>query len=1264
MSMFRKVLLTIGLLLAANVAVLAQGTLRGTVKDAKTAEAVPFATVQAKQNGQMVGGATTDFDGMYTIKGLAVGTYDIEVSYVGYTTILKTGVQVKSNDYTIQNFSLSPSSEMLETVEIVKDKVPVFELGSATTGSRISSKDIEKMPGSSVESIVAQVGGVGYSDGGTGTARGQDGMVTQVGGVRTRSAINVPKEAIAEIQVILGGTPASIGESIGGTQIVTLKPPENKFNGLVRDEMWLDYRLANNFMTYLTGPVWVKHVPIEGGGTMDRTVLGFRFTGMLGYSKFGYYRAKEKRYKVVKDEIVQELEQNPITYNPVTGAVNYAAEYLRDEDFVTIKRPTASNYFASSDRAANWASYSFAGQLGLVFRFSEYSNLELTTDFSYGKSPNAGLAPFNMTRDANNVYVGRNLSIRADYTQRFPDEQPAAADATLPSTKKTSISNVMFNISALYNPSSYEYYNETFGDDVFRYGHIGTFTTVQTPSYQLQNDFDYNGTSQTAYVQNGWLGTTTFEASDDNPVLANYTKQLYRISEIQGFLTNFDMIRSFNGLINGDSPQSVYGLFNNVGVQNTSFAKGRTSYYYLAAKASATVGKHELEVGFNFDRYNSSYYSLGAYSLWTIMRQSANAHITQLDLDNPQFHFVGSDLYVDYNRLNGGGQTYFDAAMREALGLDVNSTEWIDVDRYSPDFFMKNGGVSMFSANELFNSGNSIVSYYGYDHTGEKYNGRGWSLDDFFDPVSKGHTKYQYLPSFSPIYMAGYIQDKFAFEDLIFNVGVRVDYYDGNQMVLKDPYLLYESYTVGDLRGGSVAYNTGLRGNAFANNAKDDWVVYVDDPAATTPTIRGYRSGSTWYNAEGVEVSSPTQVVGESGKPTPYRTRGAGGGQEVATIGNASGNKISSAAFEDYKAQIVPMPRVAFSFPVGEKSQFKANYDIIARRPSSGWQANYLSYLYMSQISTVSNPNLKPERNTNYEISFQQALNDYMGISLSAYYKETRDLIQLVQYAGADPNQNYYSYDNLDFMTTKGFTFSYDMRQTKNVRISANYTLQYAEGTGLSTTTMSELIREGYTTLKMLNPISDDRRHEFKVNVDFRYASGAQYNGPVFTRVVKDKKTGEKKKKEIRPFENFGINFTAVAQSGRPYTKQFSVLQSTIVGSYRGARLPWGFYFDIVADKTFPIAIKDKDGNVKRNTMLNIALTVNNLFNVRNVLGVFAATGNPNDNGYLTDAETQAIINSYLDPQSYRDMYNVMLNNSYWNYNTPRMMKLGVSYSF
>lgn len=1268
MSMFKKVLLTIGLLLAANVAVLAQ-TLKGTVTDAKSGDPMPIVNVVVKQNGQQVTGAQTNFDGIYIVNGLQVGTYDIEVSFVGYATHKRTGVQVKASGFTLVDVQLKPEAETLDAVEIVTEKVKIIDIGDASSGSTLSDKDIARMPGQSVDAIVAAVGGVGFSDGGSGTARGEDGMVTMQGSVRKRTGVNAPKEAIASIQVILGGTPASIGESVGGTQIVTLKPPSSQFNGIVKYDVMADYRLYNKLTTYLSGPLYTQHKQNADGSHTDRTLIGFRFTGEGTYYPWGAYRARGYNYQVVNDEKVIELENAPLSYNPVDNTVNYAAEYLRASDFVTIKRPTARNYYASADRAANFRTYNLAAQLALAFRFSEYATLELTGEYTYYKAASAALSPLNMTRMANGVDQTQSFAITADFTQRFPDEQIDANSADAEAKHAKAITNVMWNVSAMYNRVMGLSYNESYGNsinDVLKYGHVGQFFTEKERTYAPKTDYLYNGVEQYANVQNSWrdvLDIDEFIPSQYNPVLANYNIQLRSFTDLKPYLTTFDYIQGYKGLINGGSPSSIYGVFSNVGVQSSGYSESESTYLYGQIKAQATInGKHEIELGFQYDQSNSAAYSLSAYNLWSIMRQQANAHITQLDFDHPIEHMEDGVLTVDYNRLVGDGQTYFDASLRQALG--ASASDWLDVDRYDPNWYTNaaenmglNNVLEMFSASDLFNSYNTVVSYYGYDHTGAKYNGKNWSLDDFFDPKSKGHENFQYRPMFSPIYMAGYIQDKFQFQDLIFNVGVRVDYFDGNQYVLKDPYLLYDSYTVGDLRNSNIAINTGNADGSFANAAQDDWVVYVDnDDPNITPTIRGYRSGSTWYDANGVEVSSPSAISGESGKPTPFRTAE---GHETATTGNGSGNKVSSKAFEDYTPQIVVMPRIAFSFPIGESAQFKASYDIIARRPSGGWQADYFSYLYMNQISTINNPNLKPERITNYELGFQQALTKKMAVGVTAYYKETRDLIQLVQYAGADPNTNYYSYDNLDFKTTKGFTFSYDLRSTDRIRINANYTLQYAEGTGLSSTTMSELIKEGYTTLKMLNPISDDRRHEFKANVDYRFG---MKDGWHYTGTKKNKETGKKEQVERYPLQNLGFNFMAVAQSGRPYTKAFSNRQATIVGSYRGARLPWGFYLDAVADKTWYINIKSK--GKPRQTYINAAVNVKNILDIRNVIGVFSVTGSPSDNGYLTDPETQSIIGAYLDPQSFRDLYTIYMSNNTWNYNTPRQIRLTLTYGF
>ena len=1263
--MFRKVLLTFGILLVAEYFAFAQGTLKGTIIDAKTKEPLPFANVIAKQDGKQVLVGVSDFDGIYTIKPLAVGKYDLEVRSVGYATYLQTGISVKASGFTVVDVELKSEATVLEAVEVVESKVPVIEIGTPESGARISDEDIKRMPGNSVDAIVAAVGGVGYDDGGTGTARGESGMVTMQGNVRKRTGVSVPKDAIAEIQVILGGTPASIGEAVAGTQIITLKPPTSQFKGSISLESLLDYRLYNILDVYLTGPVIKKNYKYDDGSSMERTLVGFRLSARAQYEKSPFYRVRGHRYRIVNDEKVQRFEESPLSYNPLTGAVNYAAEVdLHASDFdVEVTRLTRKDFYGSNaaNRVPNLQFYSVALEGALNIGFSDYTTLTITGEFDAQHSPQASISPLTMPLVGSTVQDYQNMVLTVDFTQRFPNE--VASEDEVKSVSP--IKNVMYNITGMVNRSKAKLYNENFGssiNDVFKYGYIGKFITEKRPTYEGEM-YNNAGVTTWAQVQNNWRDVVQYLSYKDpannvttyNPILANYNEQLFTSSEfsdIQPFLTTIDYIRGFKGLFNGDSPSAIYGLLNNVGVQGGSFQLAQNDYLYLQAKASADIFEHEIEIGFQYDQLWNSSYSLNAYGLWTIMRQNANRHISMMDKDNPHPEWLNGVLYVNYDRLyDGDQQTAFDQAFRDYLGEDAGQLTWIDIDRYSPEDFQKAGGLEMFSASELFNSGNPLVAYAGYDHTGKKYNSANWDLEKFFNP---GDSKYQYLPSFSPIYMAGYIQDKFYFQDLIFNVGVRVDYFNGNQYVMKDPYLLYESYTVGDLRAGETKY--GYSGDIYSG-AGDDWVPYVsqvpDEENQTAPSITGYRDpAGNWYDHTGTLVTSPSAVNGVSGKPTPYRTEN---GQKAVTDGTVHKNGV----FERYTPQIVAMPRIAFSFPIGDRSQFKASYDIIARRPSSGWEADYYRYLFLTQYSSINNPNLKPEKITNYELGFQQALNSSSAISASAYYKETRDLIQMVQYAGADPNPNYYSYDNKDFHTVKGVTLAYDLRQTKNVRVSANYTLQYAEGTGLSTNTMTELIKEGYTTLKMLNPISDDRRHEFKANVDFRYGAGAKYNGPTITKVVTDKETGEKRKKEVKLLENFGINFLAVAQSGRPYTKAFSNSQPTIVGSYRGARLPWAFYFDIVAEKVWPVKVGKKD------TYIAAALTIKNLFDIRNVLNVFPVTGNPEDNGYLTDPETQSVINAYLDPQAYRDIYSIAyLNNSVWNYSTPRTVRLSISYHF
>ena len=562
----------------------------------------------------------------------------------------------------------------------------------------------------------------------------------------------------------------------------------------------------------------------------------------------------------------------------------------------------------------------------------------------------------------------------------------------------------------------------------------------------------------------------------------------------------------------------------------------------------------------------------------------------------------------------------------------------IDIDSYDPSTY----SLDLFSADELLNNGSSLAYYYGNDIYGNKLTSTP-TLKSFFEEDSE-----RLIAPFNPIYTAGYIQDKFAIEDLIFNIGVRVDRYDANQKVLKDQHLLYSAYTAGaDLD----LMNT----TPIPTHIGDDFVVYVDDVENPT-SIVGYRDNSddTWYIVD--EKEDGSSVVLETSDPTLLAE--AAGGKIAPYLKDAESAKKGivnvDEAFEDYKPEFVFMPRIAFSFPISDEAQFFAHYDVLTQRPPTGNRLEPVDYLFMADRvgATLNNPNLKSEKTVDYELGFAKTLSLKSALKISAFYKELRDMIQITNVLSAYPAQ-YYTYGNIDFGTVKGMSVNYDLRRTNNVQMTANYTLQFADGTGSSATSGASLVNTGQPNLRTTIPLSYDQRHALSASVDYHYGEGKDYNGPVWF--------GSK------VFENAGANIMFSAGSGTPYSKQSNITQeaaegindrSTLEGSLNGSRLPWQFRMNMKVNKEFEIKWNDK-----KSSHLNVYVQVQNLLDARNIISVYRATGNPEDDGYLTSAAAQNAIDSRNDPDSFRYLYSLAVNNPS-HYSLPRMWRAGISLQF
>jgi len=1217
------------------------GGVYGSIVDDK-GEPIPFANVAILEAGQVVTGSTTDFDGNYKIKSIKPGNdYTIKASSVGFTAQEKRGVVIKGGSNIEVKFEMSAGVK-LDEVEIVAYVIPLIEKDGGNSVT-VSGKDIEKMAGRGAAVAVTTVAGVQDNDGQIGSIRGtREGSTnTFIDGVRVRGSSNIPQAAIEQVTVETGGISAQYGDATGGVISITTKGASRvTYGGIeVVSSGGIKYGDQNKYLFdpqgyhliagNISGPLISIKDRTDPEGKAKKPIMGYFLAGEINYTQDPRPSAIGSYY--VKEDVLQSLRDEPIVQSS-TGASILRSELIRkgDLEWTEQRRNTRSRGVVAS------------GNLDFYLPGDVTLKVGGNLDFNDNRIYDYNGSLFNF--DNNGEVVNKTWRVYGRFTQRFTPKAPAEGERT----KKSAIGSAYYSIQADYSSTTQRTQDDEHEDELFRYGYVGKFTTFKEKTYGFGID---EVTGLPGFIQGPDRDTLiAFEGSDVNSSLSAYTEQYYAQNpDPDGKYRNMTQIDQDRGALrNGDLPRSVYALWDNTGNQYNSFSKLDQTQFRVMATGSFDIGNHSISLGFEYEQRSDAFVGYSPYTIWTLTRLYANSHLAQQDTDNPIIHFDSNGNYTDtisYNPLytpdneysqRGEGQYYIDHNIREALGLDPTGTDWIDIDSYDPDFY----DISWFSADELLNNGNNLVNYFGFDHTGQRLKGRP-SFDDFFTERDSYGNLTRKIGAFQPIYMAGYIQDEFTFKDLIFRIGVRVDRYDANQKVLKDPYLLYEAFTAGEV--------TVLDGVAQTHpgNISNSAVVYVNDVSSPTAIV-GYREGSVWYDAQGIELSDPSILRTGSGI-APY-------------LINPDQEVISSGAFKDYVPQINVMPRISFSFPISENALFYANYDVLTQRPLDGNRLDLIDYLYLeNRTDRVNNPNLKPTTTIEYAIGFKQTLGKRSAIELNGFYREMRNQIATVRVTEAYP-RTYTTFGNLDFGTVKGLTVSYDLRRTKNIQMRLAYTLQFADGTGSSVETSVGLVNAGFPNLRVIQPLDFDQRHNIVVSADYRFGEGKNYDGP---------KTVTKGGKTINWLQNFGVNAIIRAGSGNPYSRQSNTIPialggntSFIQGSVNGSNLPWQFRIDMRIDKDVNIKWnKGKEGKPAKRSTLNIYVDLQNLLNTANVLGVYRKTGNPSDDGYLADAASQTSIQSQTDEQSFRDLYAVAINNPF-NFSRPRRVRLGLMLNF
>ena len=1255
--MLKKLAVLVSVLFTVSIAVAQSGgSIKGKMLDKDNAEPLPFANIILMKGGAQVAGTTTDFDGKFTFSALTPGKYNLQAIYVGYQKVAISNVVVSGGKITfVPDIKASSSSENIEEFVVVEYKIPLISKDQTSSGGTVTAEDIKKMPGRSAAAIAATVGGVYSQDDGSTNlnVRGarSSSTDTYIDGIKVRGTQNLPKSAIEQVAVVTGGIPAQFGDVTGGVISITTKGATKDWFGGVElvssgfktgdNVVGLDNYGFNLFGFSVSGPLKTKK---DSTGRKTDAIAGFFLSGELKHEvdprpyAGGVYK--------VNSEMMDSLNSTPYIQNlGEAGGVANSAEFLRETDLE--RTPYRLNVGRKS--------MNLAGKIDLTT--SKTTNVAIGGSFDYrdanGYSRNGSL----LNSQNNSQVLDNTWRTYVRFTQRFAN----STDEENPSL----IKDAFISFQADYSQFSQTQQSKKHQDEFSHYGYVGKFTSERAQIFNLdvfRPTTEVNGEQvETGEVVSGLLGDSTtvfydFEASDLNPILSNYTANYYDVfaDNPDGRLDNAISVQGNGGLLNGDQPRSVYELWNSMGSPFNGYSKRQNAQFRVSAQGSATIKDHAIQIGFEYEQNNDRNYTVNdPAGLWSYGRGLVNSHIAQNNVEKGSYDSSlvnttggGVYAYTFERRYNGDAHNTFDRNLRTSLGLDEEGLDFIDFDSYGPDVW----NIGMFSPDELIQGG-GYVATNGYDYAGNKLSGSS-SLDDFFNKEDENGDKLRESPAFTPIYMAGYIQDKFAFEDLIFNVGIRIDRYDANQSVLKDKYSLFPTKTLGD-----ISEEIAAAGVEVPENIGDDFVVYVSESInPTAETIKGYRDGDVWYNAAGEQISNP-KILDANGVPQPWL---------VTPSENNVFDHLSAESFKDYEPQVNVSPRIAFSFPISDEALFFAHYDVLTQRPSGGVnRLDMISYLAFGTGGTnlfgnqFNNPDLKAEKTIDYELGFQQKLDNYSSLKFAGFYREQRDQVQVSQVLGAFPG-DYRTFENRDFGTVKGMTMTYDMRTRGNLSMRASYTLQFADGTGSSTTTSNALVAGGFGNLRTLAPLDFDQRHNIVLSMDYRYASGKNYNGPVLFG------------KNI--LQNTGANLTMRGGSGRPYTKSSKTNGNGILftpvrtspqqGQLNTSRLPFATTFDFKIDRNFDLKFgKANEDGKRKEASLNVYFQILNLLDARNIINVYSFTGNATDDGFLADADKQTYIEERRDEQSFRDLYSAKVDNGA-NFALPRRIRLGIQLNF
>jgi len=292
-------------------------------------------------------------------------------------------------------------------------------------------------------------------------------------------------------------------------------------------------------------------------------------------------------------------------------------------------------------------------------------------------------------------------------------------------------------------------------------------------------------------------------------------------------------------------------------------------------------------------------------------------------------------------------------------------------------------------------------------------------------------------------------------------------------------------------------------------------------------------------------------------------------------------------------------PRLGVSYPVTREAALYFAYGHFSQMPALGTMFNNANYQKLAglqadpeaeaKIGVMGNPDVEPEKTVQYQFGYKQALSSWVGLDVSAFYKDIRSLLG-VEFIDTYNGAQYARLTNVDFGNVVGFTLSLDQRQLGWVSSTVDYTWQFAQGNSSDPNETQTRAEAGEDPRPRLVPLNWDQRHTLNVTVDVTWP------------------------------QRFRTSAVMRAGSGQPYTPALTAGFAGGIETNSG-RKPSGLLLDIRGERPTKLG----------GTAVNFFARVFNVFDTRFWNGaVYNSSGSPYYSRYPA-----ADIAALVDPTRY-----------------------------